>query len=186
MFGVFMYGCPDAPVSSKRRSSTRMTIRLGFIVLPSGGAARGQLILMLSSFTSRPYFSKSSRYSLANCSGEPPTPSSAACAKRSRIAGRASALSTSTFKRLTASARRAGRHEQPQPLVEHQALQPRPPRRWARRAATARASRSSARGCSACPPCSAGSPARTPASRSGPGRRPGRRLPGRRPCTGCA
>src|SRR5512146_297150 len=31
MCGVFMYGCPEAPVSSKRRSSTRITIRLGFI-----------------------------------------------------------------------------------------------------------------------------------------------------------
>src|SRR5262245_4644660 len=31
MCGVFMYGCPEAPVSSKRRSSIRMTSRLGFI-----------------------------------------------------------------------------------------------------------------------------------------------------------
>src|SRR5574341_1078691 len=31
MFGVLMYGCPEAPVSSKRRSSIRMPIRFGFI-----------------------------------------------------------------------------------------------------------------------------------------------------------
>src|SRR6185503_9745193 len=31
MCGVFMYGCPEAPVSSKRRSSMRMTRRLGFM-----------------------------------------------------------------------------------------------------------------------------------------------------------
>ena len=33
MCGVFRYGWPDAPVSSKRRSSTRITIRLGFTAL---------------------------------------------------------------------------------------------------------------------------------------------------------
>src|ERR1051326_4169098 len=33
MFGGFMYGCPDALVSSKRRSSMRMTRRFGFIAL---------------------------------------------------------------------------------------------------------------------------------------------------------
>src|ERR1051326_9617692 len=33
MLGVFMYGCPDALVSSKRRSSMRMTRRFGFIAL---------------------------------------------------------------------------------------------------------------------------------------------------------
>jgi hypothetical protein len=31
MCGVFMYGWPEAPVSSKRRSSIRMTMRLGFL-----------------------------------------------------------------------------------------------------------------------------------------------------------
>src|ERR1051325_2314957 len=33
MLGVFMYGCPDALVSSKRRSSMRMTRRFGFLAL---------------------------------------------------------------------------------------------------------------------------------------------------------
>jgi hypothetical protein len=31
MCGVLMYGCPEAPVSSKRRSSMRITIKLGFM-----------------------------------------------------------------------------------------------------------------------------------------------------------
>ena len=41
MCGVFMYGWPEALVSSKRRSSIRITIRLGFLAI-SRAASGGQ------------------------------------------------------------------------------------------------------------------------------------------------
>jgi hypothetical protein len=41
MFGVFMYGWPPAPNSSKRRSSIRMTTRLGFFFMALRREMRG-------------------------------------------------------------------------------------------------------------------------------------------------
>ena len=86
------------------------------------GCDRYLATLMFRSWTSRPYFSKSSRTRAPNASAVPPIGSCADCTRFARIAGSASALPISALRRATDGRRCSRRDEHAEPLVEDEPL----------------------------------------------------------------